>query len=111
MTFFSTKHRKVAVPTENKRVFFWTVPRDCDVAENIKCDVPGVKIHLVGSGPDLIAVRRLRLILLNAVNVPLVLRFEVPEGLCLPQEFLLLGYDALTYDVKPNFNFNLAMYI
>ena len=92
MTFFN---RSVSIPTLGLNEIRFSLPKNCDIAQNFYCNVPNAKILLIGSGPDIIPTTNLKIILRNAVFIPMVLKIVLPTGTRVPDD-VNISYDEVT---------------
>lgn len=95
MTF---TRRSVSLPTLGLKEVRYTIPLNCDIAQNFSCDVKNAQILLIGAGPDIISTVNLRIILRNAVYTPMVLKIVLPNETLVPQSVNLVYNEVILGD-------------
>jgi hypothetical protein len=95
MTF---TRRSVLLPTLGLPDVRFTIPRNCDIAQNFSCDVKNAQILLIGVGPDKISTDNIRIVLRNAVYTPMVLKIVLPSETLVPQSVNLFYNEVILGD-------------
>lgn len=76
----------------------FTLPRDCDLIENVLCSRPKWTIYLRGAGADKISLKKLQIWMANALYSNMVVVVKIPEGESATD--LDISYKCTIYDSR-----------
>lgn len=62
-----------------RRLLEFTIPRDCDLVENVTCDQVDWPIYLRGAGADKITLKNLKILMVNALYSKINIVVKIPR--------------------------------